>query len=320
MVSTRTASFVKKFSRLAAAALLAGGGLLQCAGDEGSDDSDLFLLLAVFYIVDNPAPVAAFVTRANTALDEWQIGLAKNLSATGRTTNSSFQYNPANWITAAGDTCAAKGVPAELQGVNCPLRGGVIGVCLTRGFTSTGQILDTTAIMLSDFQNSASSAEAQSVFTHEVGHCLGLRHPCEFGGTPNCTGSEATFQPYIMFPNTSGVNTPSAEERTALASAYSPTVRSPTIPTVNGGATTIFTETQTGVYLRHFQFPQFFSSASIGSRYSVAGADVEPAPGPSAEGVTSILHLLYADGREETRILDARLQPKYAAYFQTLEP
>lgn len=309
---------VKKFSRLAAALLLAGG-LFQCSSDQGSDDNDLFLLLALFYIVDNPPPVATFVSRANTALDEWQIGLAKNLSATGRSTNSSFQYNPANWITAAGDTCAAKGVPVELQGANCPLKGGVIGVCLTRGFTSTGQILDTTAIMLSDFQNSASSAEAQSVFTHEVGHCLGLRHPCEFGGTPNCTGSEATFQPFIMFPNTSGVNTPSSSERTALASAYSPTVQSPTTPTVTGGFT-IFTETQSGVYLRHFQFPQFFTSASIGSRYSVAGADAEPPPGPSAEGVTAILHLLYADGREETRILDAHLRPKHAAYFRSLEP
>jgi hypothetical protein len=310
---------VKKISRLLAALLLAGGGLFQCSSDKGSDDNDLLLLLALFYIVDNPPPVATFVSRANTALDEWQIGLAKNLSATGRTTNSNFQYNPPNWITAAGDTCAAKGVPAELQGANCPLKGGVIGVCLTRGFTSTGQILDTTAIMLSDFQNSASSAEAQSVFTHEVGHCLGLRHPCEFGGTPNCTGNEATFQPFIMFPNTSGVNTPSASERTALASAYSPTVRSPTTPTVTGGFT-IFTETQTGVYLRHFQFPQFFTSASIGSRFSAEGVDAEPPPGPSAEGVTAILHLLYADGREETRILDSNLRPKHAAYFQSLAP
>jgi Metallo-peptidase family M12 len=311
---------VKIFSRLAAALLLAGGSLVQCARDDNSDEqTNLILLLVALYIVDNPPPVAAFVSRANTALDEWQIGLAKNLSATGRTTNSSFQYNPPNWITASGDTCAAKGVPPELLGANCPLKGGVIGVCLTRGFTSTGQILDTTALMLSDFQNSASSAEAQSVFTHEVGHCLGLRHPCEFGGTPNCTGNEATFQPFIMFPNTSGVNTPSASERTALASAYTPAVQSPTTTTVTGGFT-IFTETQTGVFLRHFQFPQFFTSASIGSRFSVDGADAELPPGQSAEGVTAILHLLYADGREETRILDAQLRPKYAAYFQSLEP
>ncbi len=290
---------------LSIALALSVGAAAQC---KGSDNNDQFLtLLILFYILDNPPPVQLYLDRADTALLAWQIGLQTGLRSSGRAVNPGFQYNPQNWITVAGSDCVAKGVPGDLLGANCPLTGGVIGVCATRFFSSTGQIVDTTAVLLNSFQTSASSAEAQSVFTHEVGHCLGLKH------------TASTLN--IMFADTSGANTPSAAELSAVDAAYEPTVQSP--DTITGNA--FFTGSTGGPYVRHFSFPQFHTSATIGSRFSIEGSESleedEPPPGPPVgDDVVTIIHKLYFDGREEIEIHDARGRQKFQDYYDNLPP
>lgn len=276
---------------------------MQCSSSEDGSD-DFLTFLVAYLIIDNPPPVQLYVNRAANALDAWQIGLQTGLSASGRSTISSFQYNPKNWITVAGSTCAAKGVPGDMQGSNCPLSGGVIGVCATRYYTATGEIVDTTAVMLDTFQQSASSVEAQSVFTHEVGHCLGLKH------------TASTLN--IMYPDTSGANTPNAAELAAVADGYSP-VGPPSVANgdnfYQGGAG--------GPYLRQFSFPSYYASGTIGSRFTVEGSSAQsedPPPGPPVDGVVTVWHLLYADGREEMRSFDTQGRRRFSAYFASLPP
>lgn len=287
-----------------------------------SDDSDdLLLFLLLFLVIDNPPPVQTYVDRATTALQQWDIGLQTGIFGSGRSTNTNFALNPPNWITVAGDNCVAKGVPGDFAGANCPLTGGVIGVCFTR-FYNWGEIVDTTQIMLNTYQATAPEADAQSVFTHETGHCLGLKHPCDFGasgGQPECSGNELTYRPYIMFPDTSGNDLPSSDELTSIASAYDPVVQAPTFM-----AGTFFGEVGgvgSFVYIRHWTFPTFVTGASIGSRYSENSVTDETPPGPALKGeVTTVIHKLYADGREEIEYRDSHGRPKYQSYFTNLPP
>ena len=247
--------------------------------------------------------------RATTGLDAWQIGLSTALRAGARGVSTSFQFSPPNWITSSGDDCVAVGIPDALKGSGCVFAqsSSTIGVCWTRILTSAGQagrILDTTALLRNSYQTGGSStADKQSVFTHEIGHCLGLQHTTGDGtGTaPDCGVSPLNC---IMFPNTAGADTPHASEISAVQSAYSPTVQSPTV-----GSSRYFSTS--GSVVRHWTFPVFYVSASIGNGFS-APQSAPSQTSPLPDGVVTIMHALHEDGSETVQILDRDFRPLFA--------
>ncbi len=259
-------------------AVLVGSLVLQGCNttkDEGIDTTTLILL---FLLLNPPASAnQTYVDRSNAGLTAWNANLVTNTLTNDRTLgNSSFAHNPANWITVSDSTCNVVGVPTSLSGA-CPLTGGVIGVCETR-FLSTGEIVDSTLLILTSFQTdtSVADAEKQSVFTHEIGHCLGLKH--------------TTDSANVMFANTSGANSPSSSELAAIADAYNP---------FDGAVSTSnrdnFYNVTGGNALLHFSFPLFHISANIGNRGGLSSEP--PGPGKPITGpVTTVRHYMHRDG------------------------
>jgi len=244
-----------------------------------------------------------YLQRANTGLSTWAIDLVQNQTASSRTLGDSYTaHNPKNWITASGNDCVAVGVPSSLQGSGCPFGGSVIGVCETRYYTSTGEIVDSTLLMNKNYQDSSfnSNSDKQSVFTHEIGHCLGLKH------TNVITN--------IMYPSTAGADTPAAGELAAIADAYKPTVKAPS----STNRDDYFSVTGSNA-VRQFTFPSFIISAFIGNamvsdtsnatssfstRSSSLGRgqlpEIPPPRGPSLNGPIGVeQHWLYIDGSEK---------------------
>ena len=257
--------------------------LSGCRSNSDEDEKrDLFLLAALVLAYIGPGTNATFLSRANTGLAAWQIGLAQGVTGFTRNLDNESGHNPPNWITVTDSTCQARGVPDTLS-ANCALAGGVIGICQVRFFTAgeVGRIVDSTMLQLASFQNgSTSEAEKQSVFTHEIGHCLGLQH----------SGSTAD----IMFASTAGADTPSAGELSSVASAYSPTVQSPTSMPAK------FSQTS-GTPVRFWTFPVFTISHNIGNAFADDSSEELPPPGiPLIYPVETRTHYFHSDGRIET--------------------
>lgn len=269
-------------------------------------------------LIQDPAPVAEYQSRAQVGLSSWQIDLDTGLSSNSRTTNTGFVMQPANWITTAGSSCNARGIPSEWQGGVCSLEDGVIGLCITRYQTSSssdtdGKLLDTTLVILDSYQasNSVSNAEKQSVFTHEIGHCLGLAHTsstissCDSSSTVNvinytCSGTALNC---IMYFNTDGANTPNTDEVTAIQAAYQP-LAAPTGSNKNHYSTSCTGSPHNA--LRHHSFPQFYISATIGSAFSIASDSVPDTPRtPMPVDYEIQVHAYHANGDFETRRYDS---------------
>ena len=281
---------------------------LAVPGDESVDQSGALVAL-LSSSVQVLGGDSTLINRATTGLDAWQIGLGTSFRGGARGVSTAFQFSPPNWITSSGDDCVAVGIPDALKGSGCVFAqsSSTIGVCWTRILTSAGQagrILDTTALMRNSYQSgAASAADKQSVFTHEIGHCLGLQHTTGDGtGTaPDCGASALNC---IMFPSTAGADTPHASEISAVQSAYSPTVQSPTVDSSRYFSTS-------GSVVRHWSFPTFFVSASIGNGFSaVEGTAPQTLPLPA--GVITIMHALHEDGSETVQILDRDFRPLLA--------
>ncbi|MCB1172123.1 MAG: hypothetical protein KDK39_01100 [Leptospiraceae bacterium] len=281
----------KKVISLALGFFILGLVTSQCAS-KSDDDQTLLLLLLLYYIQRNPAPVQNYVDRSTTALTTWNIGLQTGVRSGERSTDTNYQMNPPNWMTVANESCSARGVPANWQGSSCSLTGGTIGICITRYYTggNVGQLVDTTLVMLDSYQtSSASDGDKQSVFTHEVGHCLGLRH-AESGGANTCSGSYANC---IMFPSTAGADTPHTEELSAIDYAYGP-IQDP------DGTAHDNRYSQTGTTaIRHWSAPTFTISSVIGSAMQSADNYTTVPPGPELQGeIETRVHSYHADGRE----------------------
>ena len=191
---------------------------------------------------------ATYIKRAMTALDAWQIGLAKDNFGKTRDLTSIFDPNPRNWITVTGDDCIGEGVPSSMQGGNCvfAISSIIVGVCGT-SFLSNGSIFISTTIMRKSFQDNTNIPESfkLNVITHELGHCLGLQH--------------AVIASRIMYPSVTGLSSPSSDEINAVKSVYTP-VGEPSIAIKNE----FFNQSIESTARRHYTFPVFTMDAKMG--------------------------------------------------------
>ncbi len=220
-----------------------------------------------------------FLNWANNSLAAWQINLEENLTQVGR-------GSAKNWVTVDREDCIADGVPSDYHSGNCGLRGSTIGICYYSFTPSTGEIQESLAIMEKDYleDSSVSLEDKQAVFIHEVGHCLGLRHPnmpCGGGtGTNLCV-----MHPVITF----GAKNPHADELSAVQAAYNP-ISDPTGAPQAGR----FGDTG-GRIQRHFINPVFHISGIIGQ-----GASQEQEESATYEVPIKKAYIMRRDGSEES--------------------
>ncbi len=189
-------------------------------------------------------PQIQHLTWANEALNGWDIGLATNRLGTFRNVTPGYVANPRHWITVADEvTCDALGLPSSFgrsKNGTCALNGNVVGLCSLRIVVGgedaeIGQIVDTTIAIergaLSD-GSLLTSAEKQAIFTHEVGHCLGLQHwgNMKLADSDLEPGNPTAHMTHIMYPKVPSKSsnlitpgqgkTPKAVEIAAIGAIY----------------------------------------------------------------------------------------------------
>ncbi|UJR84270.1 Hypothetical protein I5071_63470 [Sandaracinus amylolyticus] len=109
-------------------------------------------------------------------------------------------------------------------------RGATTDVRLSRSSDGVATIVEADIYLnLADYEFAFGSASAevldvQAVLTHEIGHLLGLLHPCEHGGTsgaPDCAGSEA-YAESAVYPTYEGesARTLGADDVAGLCALY----------------------------------------------------------------------------------------------------
>ncbi|MDH5682071.1 MAG: hypothetical protein OEZ36_10820, partial [Spirochaetota bacterium] len=227
--------------------------------------------------------------RSNLALFSWGIGLTEDITGTSRNLGDGFTaYNPKNWIIMTNDSTTGEGVPLTMANyfANNPL---AIGVCSVRMDSVTAEIVDSTLIMRQSYQEGTDpELEKQSVYTHEVGHCLGLQHSDLWGGT----------NANIMWPNTSGADTPSVLELAAVADTYTP-VQIPTGTSISGNRM-LFNHINAGAdVVRHWTFPVFTIYPYKPLTRALRPSKIKP--GKNLTGpVTEVIYTYYKSGSSKS--------------------
>ncbi len=223
------------------------------------------------------APDTDLIERAEQGMTAWQIGLNTGFRSRYRNAGGAAgSYDPPHWMAIASRDCMVMGAPYDMRS-DCPLaEASVVGICQVINDTLTGEILNSTILIGRDYQmNEAETlANRVSIFTHEFGHCLGLRH----------SGSTSD----VMYADTSGADQPSAAEIAVIQYAY-------TVFQDPSDTSRFFTSS--GRVLRHFKMPAFF--LYDGSSYEgslLATMQTRTAEPERAVEVHNIL--LYNDGRE----------------------
>ena len=288
----------KKVRTTALASALLLSIAASCARPQEEDKESLLLMLAAGVPSSRPlgSMSAVHAARAGQALQSWRIGLSAPSRATSRSfgTWTHMAYEPMNYMTVTDDACSDPGVPADLAGPNCPfaIQGGVpseiIGVCQVREYRGSAEIADTTLLVRASYQDDPgiSAALKQAIWTHEVGHCLGMQHASQAGNL---------MYPYLSLATTE----PSPGELQAANAAYFPVAQAP--DTAIGAE---YYLQESGASVRQFQIPSFHTPPVTGSNpastRALAEAHQELLSRPLNGEVTIINQMIRRDGREQT--------------------
>lgn len=265
-----------------------------CRQDRDKDMAGRILLLMAFANWSRPVPAKIkpwdpnspirydYLSLFNRSLDSWQTGFVKNLTAPARIMGTATTVSsPKNWFTATGDDCKGMGVPA-VSASSCAFANpsSVIGVCWSYADSSTGEILESTAIARRSFVERwpATDAVAEryrvSLVAHELAHCFGLKHFSDPARVMNPYLTEALPAPvevagaqYVYF-------NPVGDSRPPIAPHSD-----------------LFNQLSSGLYRRHLQFPEFVISSeiipsSIGSSEASLMEELRVAETPACARVT----------------------------------
>lgn len=230
-------------------------------GGKDNKQEQLVLMLALLTVVNQAEQANAngyteeakedYVRYINWGLDSWQIGMKKNLTAADRFNGDSYNLpNPKNWITVAND-CNAVGVPEKYKS-QCSIKdNNVIGVCYSAHYSVSGEIAYTTILIRKSYYDDPSNGDLRKrmVASHEIGHCLGLKHT---------NFANHVMQPYAF------EGEPQQPELDAIAEAYLP-IGAPSTTTTNN----YYSTTSSGNAHRHFEIPEFIISGQI---FPISGA------------------------------------------------
>ena len=228
-----------------------------------------------------------FVNWAKKAMELWAIGLELDNVQVGR-------HGAKNWITVAKENCKAEGVPDGKRGRNCGLKGSTIGICYY-GFDGDGKITESIAIMEKSYLESGEEEKHKiGVFTHEIGHCLGLLHPGTGCSSRSSSGTNGcVMNPVVNFVEygSDAGGSPASEEITAVREAYGDGT-APMAVRPSGPESGRFSECfDKKCY--HPEFPVFHISGTIGRGGQQGGEAGEP--------LTYRMYIMRDDGAEEVR-------------------
>ena len=260
------------------------------------------------------------------SLQNWEINLkVGQISKSRNTGNGLTAANPPNWITMAPRSaiCDVPGVPRSLKDM-CPIRPDttVLGVCFVRflPFSSSGEIVDTTLVVVLDNINVRNKNYLTSIFSHEIGHCFGLQHWGD--NVQREPGTVSDHQKHLMYPRVTSVFVPHEKELSAAKAVYNTEngcsqnggncIDPRKLPNYNrcGISNTPYADYEdyhpcyfisTGFYYQHHKkFPEFTLFASAGSENAASPEEEMPPPGPSFdEPLKTHMYVIYADGTEK---------------------